>query len=59
METTYKTQNIKKRSYSKPLIEHIKLDNDISIFMTSDTPPEESINPTDHFSINPFKLPKL
>ena len=60
MKTTYKKQ---KRNYVKPEIERIKLDNEISIFMDSggSTPPDDpsgSMQP-EHFSINPFKLPKL
>ena len=57
MKTIYKKQ---KRNYIKPIVAQIKLDNEISIFMASpgSDPPETSINP-DHFSINPFKLPKL
>ena len=54
METT-------KRTYSSPEISVIKIDNEISIFMTSANPmhdPDESIQP-DNFSINPFKLPNL
>ena len=53
----YKKQ---KRNYAKPRIERIKLDTEISIFMTSGSPtppndPNGSMQP-EHFSINPFKL---
>jgi hypothetical protein len=50
----------KKRKYNRPDVTVIKIDNEISVFMASpgDDPPETSFNP-DHFSLNPFKLPKL
>jgi hypothetical protein len=57
MKTIYKKQ---KRNYAKPQVEQIKLDNEISVFMVSPNPPGDPVSlPTDHFSINPFKLPKL
>ena len=60
MKTTEKHQPRQKRAYSKPQIERIKLDNEISMVMMSPPgdPPSGSINP-DHFSINPFKLSNL
>jgi hypothetical protein len=55
---TIKT-NSKKREYSKPSVERIKLDNEITIMMASLPPdPPGSIQP-EHFNINPFKLPKF
>jgi len=59
MKSIYKKQ---KRNYTKPVIDKIILDNEILIFMASSgTPPgdpETTVN-TEHFSINPFKLPNL
>ena len=52
---TSKQKNIKKRSYSKPAVERIKLDNEISIFMISPPPDPGGKLETDHFSLNPFK----
>jgi hypothetical protein len=55
MKTINKNQ---KRNYTKPQINRIKLDNEISVFMVSSpTPPGDppmSIQPD--FSINPFKI---
>lgn len=53
-------QNNNKRAYQKPMIEKVLLDHEISMVMLSDPPsdPDGSIQP-DHFSMNPFKLPKL
>jgi len=58
MKTLDKKQ---KRNYIKPQIENIKMDNEISIFMTSSpTPPGDPVALSmDHFSFNPFKLPKM
>jgi hypothetical protein len=51
--------NTKKIRYSKPSVERIKLDNEITIMMSSLPPdPPGSIQP-EHFSINPFKLPEF
>jgi hypothetical protein len=50
-----------KRKYNRPEIKVIKIDNDISLVMMSANPgddPTESIQ-SEHFSINPFKMPKL
>ena len=60
MKTIEKPKDIKKRKYSKPQIERIKLDNEISMVMMSGPPvdPEGSIQ-TEHFSFNPFKMPNL
>ncbi|HNW99193.1 MAG TPA: hypothetical protein PKK00_12360 [Bacteroidales bacterium] len=59
MKTIYKKQ---KRNYSKPNIEQIKIDNEISIFMTtsSDTPPGDpsSALQPDKLDNNPFKISK-
>ena len=59
MKTTYKKQ---KRNYTKPKVEQIKLDNEISIFMASppgnpEFAPEGPAGPS--MNVNPFKLPKL
>ena len=53
-----KTIKKQKRSYAKPKIERIKLDNEISIFMTSTpTPPPDPVQSVQpDFSINPFKM---
>ena len=56
-----KTKEINiKRSYSKPQIERIQLDNEISMVMMSAPPadPDGSLQP-DNFSINPFKMMKF
>jgi len=63
-----KNQNIfqkmgttKKRKYSSPDLTVVKIDNDISVFMVTADPyhdPSESLQ-SEHFSINPFKLPNL
>jgi hypothetical protein len=59
MKTIKKSKNIKKRTYSKPQVERIKLDNEISMVMMSPPPdPDGSIQP-EHFSGNPFKMPNL
>ena len=49
-----------KRSYTKPKIECVKLDNEISMVMMSAPPadPDGSLQP-DNFSINPFKMMKF
>jgi len=52
-----KTQNIAKRDYKTPLIEQVKLDNDISLALES-TPPlgpgEIAKVAPEHFNNNPF-----
>jgi hypothetical protein len=50
-----------KRNYQSPRIERIKLDHEISVFMNSSPePPGDPVSmPADHFSFDPFKLPKL
>jgi len=50
-----------KRTYTKPVIESVKLDKEISILMMSPSPPgdPEIINNTGSFNLNPFKFPKL
>lgn len=51
------TQKIEKRNYATPLIEQIKLDNEISLALES-TPPlgpwEVSKNAPEYFNNNPF-----
>lgn len=51
-----------KRKYNRPEITEIKLDNEISMVMTSagpyDDPDEISVKP-DHFNLNPFKMLKF
>ena len=45
-----------KRTYVKPQVERIELDNEVSMVMMS--PPidkDESMTSSDNFSINPFK----
>ncbi|NTW31220.1 MAG: hypothetical protein HGB12_01070 [Bacteroidetes bacterium] len=59
MKDIKKIENNKKREYKKPIIEKIKLDNEISMVMMSPPPdPDGSVDPM-HFSVNPFKLPNL
>ena len=57
MKIKDKKASNKKRNYSQPHINLIKLDKDISLVMQSDAPPDPggSLQP-EHFSINPFKL---
>ena len=52
-----KTHKGQKRTYLKPKIKRIRLDNEISMAMMSDPlgNPQESIKP-DHFGFNPFKI---
>jgi secreted Zn-dependent insulinase-like peptidase len=59
MKTIKITKNIKKRTYSKPQIERIKLDNEISMVMMSPPGDPDGSIQTEHFSINPFKMPNL
>ena len=52
-----KTQHIKKREYSAPVIEQIKLDNEISLALESAPPagPSETMNNMpEYFNNNPF-----
>ena len=53
MKSTDKT----KRVYSAPIIEHVKLDNEISLILESDPPigPFEGKNAPEHFNNDPFK----
>ncbi|MDD4968317.1 MAG: hypothetical protein PHT07_02695 [Paludibacter sp.] len=46
-----------KRVYSSPEIEHVKLDNDISLILESDPPngPNETNNTPEYFKNDPFK----
>lgn len=57
MNNIKKYSRKKKRSYLKPIVECIKLDNEISMVMMSDPPPDPTgdIVP-EHFSVNPFKF---
>jgi hypothetical protein len=59
MKTSDKFQKKNMRNYAKPEIVQIRIDNDICIFMDSSTPPDESVQPPDHFSLDPFKFMKL
>jgi hypothetical protein len=59
METKIKTSSKVKRKYAKPRLEHVLLDNEISLVMMSPpVDPDGSIQPF-HFANNPFKLPEL
>ena len=54
-----KAQNREKRLYTAPLIEQIKLDNEISLALESSPPigPEEtSLMSPEYFNNDPFKL---
>jgi hypothetical protein len=57
-----KTTN-KKRNYTKPKVEQIKLDNEISVFMASTPPGDPTFGPmgsiNEKYSNDPFKMPKL
>ena len=56
MKTIHKKQ---KRNYTKPKVEQIKLDNEISIFMASPPGnPEFGSNNSNQFNNDPFKLSK-
>ncbi|HNW99191.1 MAG TPA: hypothetical protein PKK00_12350 [Bacteroidales bacterium] len=62
MKNIQKKHNTKKRLYNKPSVEQIKIDNEISVFMTttSDTPPGDpsgALQP-DKFDNNPYKISK-
>ena len=51
-------QNIEKRKYSTPLLELIRLDNEISLILASDPPTYESSNSSnkpEYFNHDPFK----
>ncbi|NTW32069.1 MAG: hypothetical protein HGB12_05515 [Bacteroidetes bacterium] len=51
--------NKQKRTYNKPEIKIIKIDNEISMVMMSPLGnPNESIDPG-HFCLNPFKIDKF
>jgi hypothetical protein len=53
-----KIRNTDKREYSAPLIELIKLDNEISLALESTPPPapgEVKLNIPEYFNNNPFK----
>jgi len=47
-----KQTNLLKRPYSKPMIERIKIDNQISMVMMSNAPGDPEIS---NYSLNPFK----
>jgi hypothetical protein len=59
MKPLQKKNNSKKSVYSKPTVERIKLDKEISIMMSSLPPDPPGSIPPEHFNINPFKLPEL
>jgi hypothetical protein len=52
-----KTINNSKRIYVAPMIEHVKLDNEISLILESDPPigPFEAKNAPEYFNNDPFK----
>jgi hypothetical protein len=54
-----KTTN-KKRNYTKPKVEQIKLDNEISVFMASTPPGDPTFGQagSENFNTDPFKFPK-
>jgi hypothetical protein len=54
MKTIYKKE---KRNYTKPQVEQVKIDNEISVFMTSS--PEPPGDPVSIDPMNPFKLIKF
>jgi hypothetical protein len=59
MKKDLKNKKNRKRAYTRPSVDHIRVDNEISmVMMTPPDDPDDSINP-DHFGINPFRLPKL
>ncbi len=56
-------ETLTKKTYNRPEIDKIKIDNEISLIMMSgigpgENPDETSINP-DNFSFNPFKIIKF
>ena len=53
-----KTTNNNKRIYTAPVIEQVKLDNEISLILESDPPKlpnEGSLMAPEHFNNDPFK----
>lgn len=61
METKREESIRPTRRYVKPRLEKVIIDNNISLVMASDpppNPPEDSVNP-DHFNFNPFKMLKF
>lgn len=52
-----KATDKKKRAYTAPEIEHVKLDNEISLILESSPPvgPFESKNTPEYFHNDPFK----
>jgi len=52
---------MKKRTYKKPQVKSIRIDNQISMVMMSDVPPygpNESLGMQQNCSIDPYKIPK-
>jgi len=52
-----KSTDKSKRVYTAPVIEHVKLDNEISLILESDPPigPFEGKNAPEYFNNDPFK----
>ena len=59
MKDTNKTYINKKRSYQKPEIEQIQLDNEISMVMVSPPGDPALIESDNQFDSNPFKMLKF
>jgi hypothetical protein len=55
MNNIEKPNNIKKRVYVKPLVERVKLDNEISMVMMS-PPPDPGAYMPERNDNNPFKV---
>jgi len=53
-----KKKNVK-RIYSKPRLEIVKIDNEITIFMMSNPPDPEGMNMNTPLDSNPFKIKNL
>jgi hypothetical protein len=45
-----------KRPYNKPRIEHVRLDNEISMVMATDPPPDPDSALQPQYSNDPFKI---
>jgi hypothetical protein len=58
MKKGFENKKPGKRIYTKPSVEQIKVDNEISIFMLTPPPDPGGKLEIDNLNINPFKLLK-
>ena len=54
-----KTENINKRKYSKPAVEVVKIDNEISLVMMTPPPDPEHMGINQDGDFNPFKITNI